>query len=420
MYQAPPCVDVLKKMPIVTRSDCTEIHAKEIWKFDWSADVKSFEVSLDRAEIDFNACQGDGRNNDLEAYYKRLHREGRASWDDRQKLYRTIVGHDRCHAGTEALMYDKGYEEYYAPVGLDSDDGELYSIKIYGGTNEGKDFLYTTNGGDVQLVASDTDDKAKWRLVPINDEKTLYNIRPKPYAQGLEVDETFFATDFWGNVQMYGNDNLKGNAQWYLQRIPGEEDNVFWIFVSGATESDEVYLSTSKGGNPDLYHKDDGSGRQRWVIDLLDERFVPDENVNKPNIALGKPVAQSSVCHGGHPERAVDGNKNGHWGGRSVTHTCYDAGNWWEVYLLDRYDIKQLEVYNRQDCCSGRLREFNVVLFDGEEEVWSYKNPPGTPPYLTTINVDEETPQVGDRIRIFLSHRDYLSLAEVVVKGDKV
>ena len=36
---APMCGCCLEKMPVVTRSDCTEIEAIEIWKFESNADA---------------------------------------------------------------------------------------------------------------------------------------------------------------------------------------------------------------------------------------------------------------------------------------------------------------------------------------------------------------------------------------------
>ena len=107
---APMC-GCLEKMPIVSRSDCTEIEALEVWKFSWNADDEVFEADLDRTEIKFNACRGDGRNNDLESFYKRLVREGRASYQDYQKFQRTIVGNNNCPAAIENLYFDMGYEK---------------------------------------------------------------------------------------------------------------------------------------------------------------------------------------------------------------------------------------------------------------------------------------------------------------------
>lgn len=278
---APMC-GCVEKMPIVTRADCTEIDEVEYWKFDWNAVSAEFTAYLDRAEIEFNACQGAGKNNDLEAFYQRLYNEGRASWDDREKLRRTIVGDENCHTGTDSMVFDaQGFEEYYPPIGLNSDEGQLYSIRIYDGTDEGKDYLYTDTSGDVSLVDSAENDRAKWRLIPKNDEGSLFNLRPNPENEDLPSHLTYLKADYNGNVHMTDIDAKKGNELWSFHKYPGTE-NVYNIFIGGNTRLEDRYLSTNPAGNPDLYHKDDASGRQRWVVELLDDTFDTDIDEIEP------------------------------------------------------------------------------------------------------------------------------------------
>ena len=87
--------------------------------------------------------------------------------------------------------------------------------------------------------------------------------------------------------------------------------------------------------------------------------------IDGPNKALGKPATQSSEGWGGAPGRAVDGNTNGQWGGGSVTHTNGDNA-WWEVDLLDTYDIGEIVLWNRLDCCSERLVDFTITVLDAD------------------------------------------------------
>lgn len=109
----------LEQMPIVSRSDCTEIAAKEFWKFSWNAAASSMTAALERAEIKYNACRGDGGNNDLFKYYKRLRREGRTTNEDYQKMLGSLVGNDNCHIAATGLLVDKGYERAPLPEGWD-------------------------------------------------------------------------------------------------------------------------------------------------------------------------------------------------------------------------------------------------------------------------------------------------------------
>ena len=100
-------------MPKVSRSDCTEISATEFWKFDWNAADENFDASLDRAEIAFNACQGAGnRNNDLEAYYKKLVNQGKATQANLEKLQDILVGAGgrKCDAAIESFLGTQGIQ----------------------------------------------------------------------------------------------------------------------------------------------------------------------------------------------------------------------------------------------------------------------------------------------------------------------
>jgi len=113
---APMC-GCIEKMPIVSRSDCTEISSKEFWKFSWSADTSTLTASLERAEIKYNACRGFHGNNDLYKFYIRLAREGRASWAELEKMNGYLVNNDNCHIASTGLLVDKGYERAGAPEG---------------------------------------------------------------------------------------------------------------------------------------------------------------------------------------------------------------------------------------------------------------------------------------------------------------
>ena len=96
-------------MPLVSRSDCTEIDATEVWKFSWNSTNANFDLSLDRADSEFKACDNGGNN--LERHYQRLLDEGRTTQEDRDMLRRTVVGDNQCDNAITNLMFDKGYEK---------------------------------------------------------------------------------------------------------------------------------------------------------------------------------------------------------------------------------------------------------------------------------------------------------------------
>ena len=65
------------------------------------------------------------------------------------------------------------------------------------------------------------------------------------------------------------------------------------------------------------------------------------------NLALGKPTYQSSSRSSNDSNRAVNGNLC------DFTHTLSNEyPSWWRVDLEERYNIGQIILCNRKDCCS--------------------------------------------------------------------
>lgn len=110
------CID---KMPVVSRSDCTQIDVDEQWIATFIPSTNdtaaAFRLDLDPENginIDFNACQGaNNRNNDLEAYYQRLKNEGRASEEEFQEFRQTVVGNNNCQAKIDEFVVTQGFEK---------------------------------------------------------------------------------------------------------------------------------------------------------------------------------------------------------------------------------------------------------------------------------------------------------------------
>ncbi len=133
------------------------------------------------------------------------------------------------------------------------------------------------------------------------------------------------------------------------------------------------------------------------------------------HIAIGKPATQSSTDFQGLASRAVDGDTNGNYGSRSVTHTNREVG-WWRVDLQDIYDISSINVYNRTDCCSERISGASVYV--------GLINSTNPADYVRIGDLNNITlnafPNIGRRARYIMVRRnnsDYLSLAEVEVQG---
>ena len=82
--------------------------------------------------------------------------------------------------------------------------------------------------------------------------------------------------------------------------------------------------------------------------------------IGRGNIGRGKNTRQSSTGYGGLSSRAVDGNSNSQWRGRSCTHTNRQRNAWWRVDLGADYKVGMVKLTNRGDCCGNRLSNFDI------------------------------------------------------------
>jgi len=59
---------------------------------------------------------------------------------------------------------------------------------------------------------------------------------------------------------------------------------------------------------------------------------------------------------------AIDGDTNGSYFNGSVTHTEEVINNWWRLDLEADYNLTQIDIYNRTDCCNYRLEGTKVYV----------------------------------------------------------
>eukprot|EP00542_Grammatophora_oceanica_P015891 CAMPEP_0194033796 /NCGR_PEP_ID=MMETSP0009_2-20130614/6331_1 /TAXON_ID=210454 /ORGANISM="Grammatophora oceanica, Strain CCMP 410" /LENGTH=431 /DNA_ID=CAMNT_0038674521 /DNA_START=96 /DNA_END=1391 /DNA_ORIENTATION=+ len=106
---SPMCACV-EKMATVSRADCTEIDVVEQWVgYSVVGGVMSAYVSY--TEIEFNACQGaGGNNNDLAAYFEQLVNDGLQTEENYKALTGTYVVGDEpnnCNQATAGFLSEK-------------------------------------------------------------------------------------------------------------------------------------------------------------------------------------------------------------------------------------------------------------------------------------------------------------------------
>jgi hypothetical protein len=92
---------------------------------------------------------------------------------------------------------------------------------------------------------------------------------------------------------------------------------------------------------------------------------------NSVNIALGKPATQSSTYEAWtSADRAVNGMFTGTYYAGDITHTWIVPNpGWWEVNLVNDYDIATIRITNRKDCCGERIIGAVVKLLDSNKKI---------------------------------------------------
>jgi hypothetical protein len=116
------------------------------------------------------------------------------------------------------------------------------------------------------------------------------------------------------------------------------------------------------------------------------------------------------------PSFAVDGITDGSTN-IVVSCTLSEKNAWWQVDLGRAYSIEQIKIWNRTDCCSGALSNFDVLVsdtpFTQNSTIFTFyvPGPAGTP---TILPVRES----GRYVRVHLRNKEYLALAEVEVLAD--
>lgn len=146
---------------------------------------------------------------------------------------------------------------------------------------------------------------------------------------------------------------------------------------------------------------------------------IPTKPALLESLALNRPTSQSSTYSAGgytYPSNlATDGNKNtqGNYGG--CTHTKHEAKPSWKVTLASLFEIQQVKIYNRFDCCSGRLSDSIIyVEKNGDlQECAKIGNMNG----IESKKFDCVEGVVGDAVVIVKQQSGPLSLCEVEVFG---
>jgi hypothetical protein len=140
------------------------------------------------------------------------------------------------------------------------------------------------------------------------------------------------------------------------------------------------------------------------------------------HLAKGKRATQSSTYPGGDAANAVDGNTNGIWRGKSVSHTLKKGSPWWQVDLGAVYRINQICVFNRRDCCGERLNGAVVMVSELPFRGNPLKPKKGDGVGRRSLEIAGPSKTLtiarkGRYVRVQIPRNEHLQLAEVAVLG---
>jgi pimeloyl-ACP methyl ester carboxylesterase len=195
----------------------------------------------------------------------------------------------------------------------------------------------------------------------------------------------------------------------------GERLSDFDVMLSTDGENWSSWYVAGGGGDHETVTLDGVVGR--YVrIQLRGTNFLTLAEVEVyglPNLAFGQLVVQSTNQFAKTGAEAVDGNRDGDWNNGSVSCTDHEPQAYWEVDLGGIALIESIKLFNRTDCCTERLSDFDLRISE-DGITWSDIHHSGAIGVITTL---APPAPMGRYVRIQLRGVNFLSLAEVEVFG---
>merc|ERR1712226_1262208 len=408
---APMC-GCLEQMPVVSRSDCTQVDVTESYRFVHKDGVPGFGASVDRATVEFNSCQGtENRNNDLLYYLKRLESEGSIATSTVETVESNhILGHsNKCYDKTLETMLEQGYMWAYEP-----DPNEWATIDGIGELRPETpvdDPLYFK-----EILASRTNPIIR-RVCPncVASHRDIYYKRLTPIPDDMDI------LDYMKNKWLEEHNVMGTDFNLFSSYADAVNDANPWEFCNYGHVG--FPRDCGPGGHV-------GSNWNRWYGNSNkyngDVAFYVEANPPFPtsalnNVARGKLTYQINTGWRGRPDKAVDGNFSGYWWpDRTITHTRESNQPWFEVFLEnDEVKVSFVALFNRMDHHSQRLSDVTVDLLDGPAgNVVATQKHAGAVGGMAYFKFDNVSAQA---VRVTLAGSGtYLSLAEIFVNGEEI
>lgn len=415
---APMC-GCQETMPIASRSDCTQVDVTERYRFEMTSDGWTGEI--EQTDLDFNACQAAGGNNDLEDYYQRLVDEGKVTAEQQTEFKKYIVGDNNCDDVFPTLMDNKGLAHGSSAEGIVNFDSGRWTYLVGEGTMAKPDSSIL-NGLEVNEILRQSKFPIIKRVCPScsGTHATIYYRRLTDIPDDLDILDLVMNNWF----DTYAN-TFNEDFALYSTYEDAVLDNVAnrWSFCNfndaGVGFPRDCGPEGHKSHQWNSYYRGGGAANDHAFYVLTNPDFDDSELAN---IAVDRTIYQSSTGWGGLAERAVDGITVGISGWDTITHTNWDVGAWWSVWFGTDAVVNKVYVWNRIDCCRDRIGGVRVELLDGINagNVVASRDFPATVLWnsLPMYAFDFEG-KVGQTIRLRHTSGSHkvLSVAEVIVTG---
>jgi hypothetical protein len=128
------------------------------------------------------------------------------------------------------------------------------------------------------------------------------------------------------------------------------------------------------------------------------------------NLALSSKASQSSQFGDASADRAIDGNTDGSFGKKSVSHTNNETKPWLEIDLGAEKEIDRIKIYNRRDRLESRLKDFWVVAYDEKRQPLWAKRGEAAPMPLWDVGLpasfEEFTQEQNRSLQTFIEQND--------------
>ncbi len=265
------------------------------------------------------------------------------------------------------------------------------------------------------------------------------------YADG-SLTHTNFDANAWWQVDLGSTATVSSIVVWNRTDCCGSRMSDYWVFVSNTPflSTDTPATLQSRAGTWSSHqtvapNPSTGiavpSAQGRYVrvqlsganyLSMAEVQVLGTLSAPSQDLALNQAATQSSTLMPGftNASNAVDGNTDGVFADGSLTHTNLDANAWWEVDLGSSVTVSSIVVWNRMDCCGGRLSDYWVFVsntpFGATDTPTTLQNRAGTWSSHQTVQPNPSTSVAvpsaqGRYVRVQLSGTNYLSLAEVQI-----